>query len=140
MKQLLLMLCFLTIKATTLFSQATWVPNGGCGAKYIYDAGGRRIHREEFCWTDPPIQQRPADSSPNTTSEKDHFSMQIFPNPATNNCTIQCSEFVKNAIIEVADANGKLISSLPFTGLKLSISMEPLYVTLNDILQAFKHP
>jgi hypothetical protein len=99
-------LCILGV-ANQLLAQA--IPPagyGGCAIEYDYDAAGNRIKRSKYCWN-PYQNQRAIQGAP----AESILEMQVYPNPASTSVSVVLSTELEEAVVELQDISGKLIST-----------------------------
>ena len=70
------------------------------------------------------IQPNPDNSCPNSVEEAMSIEFSAYPNPTTNNFTLQISEAARGAELMVYDALGKLIEQRPLNQLQTTIESD----------------
>lgn len=117
------------ILAITLFFISTYcfsqeIPSGSCGLLMTYDAAGNRIKREYYC-----NNGSGRISNPELTKQQEAASTAfeevdaLYPNPTTGKFYITFSKAIDNAIIQVADLNGKVIQKVKGRGTRLEFDL-----------------
>jgi hypothetical protein len=104
--KLLFTLLVLSLSNIVLAQQ---IPLGSCGIVYIYDATGCRTKRTYFCNNGGTYPQRPSakNTAVNTTTEEQLVDI-LYPNPTTGIFNITFTSPLKNAIVSIFDATGKI--------------------------------
>lgn len=122
-KKLILTTVLLSVMSP-LFAQIP-IPNGGnggCAIKYDYDAAGNRIKRSKYCWAPGNIQRPGQDAVQIPVA----IEMQVYPNPASTQFSVVFSRELNNAVIELQDITGKVISSKQLSGSNTVFNIQSL--------------
>lgn len=105
-----------------LFSQE--IPSGSCGLLMTYDAAGNRTKRQYYCNNS---SNRISASELAKTEEAASAGFEevdaLYPNPTTGKFYITFSKAIDNAVIQVADVNGKVIQKVKGRGTRLEFDL-----------------
>ena len=117
--KLIISLLAITLYATDVIAQGP--PNqASCAIQYFYDAAGNRIKRKWVCTN--PNQNQLVAPLPQTNT----LDMVVYPNPASNFITIDLTQALSNANVELQDITGKIIAVETLTGNSVSFDMRTL--------------
>jgi hypothetical protein len=123
MKKGFLLVCSLFI-IHQLKAQSVYIPQGGCGIKYEYDAVGNRISRYKYCW--PAYSpQRPA-GGVEQVIVSDKIQLEVFPNPSSATFVARLNKIVDHGKIEIQDVTGNVLQSKPITDVSVNFDIEAL--------------
>jgi hypothetical protein len=107
-----------------LFSQSGEIPSGSCGLLMTYDGAGNRIKREYYCNNSSSRIAGNAIALQENAATADFETIDaLYPNPTTGKFYITFSKAIDNALIQIADVNGKIIQKIKASGTKLQLDL-----------------
>jgi hypothetical protein len=126
----LLLLLALTFIGIAGRSQS--LPANTCGIVYTYDAAGNRTQRQYACNNTGRVAGPEAIASvvrmpSDTLSDKKPVTVEqveaLYPNPTTGLFTVTFTQALKNASVELLDANGRIVQRHQKSGSKMSFDL-----------------
>lgn len=112
----------LVLASLQSFSQE--IPSGSCGLIMTYDAAGNRIKREYYCNNGSNRIAAPELAKQQDAASADFEAVDaLYPNPTTGRFFITFSKAIDNAVIQVADVNGKVIQKVKGRGTRLEFDL-----------------
>ncbi|MBS1749804.1 MAG: T9SS type A sorting domain-containing protein [Bacteroidetes bacterium] len=112
----------LVLASLQSFSQE--IPSGSCGLIMTYDAAGNRIKREYYCNNGSNRIAPPELAKQQDAASADFEAVDaLYPNPTTGRFFITFSKAIDNAVIQVADVNGKVIQKVKGRGTRLEFDL-----------------
>jgi hypothetical protein len=123
MKKIIVLLLLL-FASQYLFSQSGEIPSGSCGLLMTYDGAGNRIKREYYCNNSSSRVAETAIAQQENAATADFEPVDaLYPNPTTGRFYISFSKAIDNAIIQIADVNGKIIQKIKASGTRLELDL-----------------
>ncbi|MBS1748663.1 MAG: T9SS type A sorting domain-containing protein [Bacteroidetes bacterium] len=112
----------LVLASLQSFSQE--IPSGSCGLIMTYDAAGNRIKREYYCNNGSNRIAAPELAKQQDAASADFETVDaLYPNPTTGKFYVTFSKAIDNAVIQVADVNGKVIQKVKGRGTRLEFDL-----------------